>query len=627
MRAEDIDLSTMLRFRPDEGLLLLGENRMLLFSRTAMATLRELVVNHVGHRLAAAIFSQFGYRCGGDDYRSVALGGDWDSEIDLISSGPVTHMWEGIVHVTPTALEYDRAAGHFLMTGEWRNSYEAEIHLAAYGQSSEPVCWSLTGYASGWSSAFFEAPTIAIETSCRGRGDDTCRFEIRADAEWDARARPWRAALTADAATVTSVMEQMVTTRTRELTEMNERLAQARDAAARAAKVKSSFLARASHELRTPISGVLGVAELLRTTPLTDDQRHLVDLLVATANQQVAIVSDILDYSSLESGETTAHMTEVDLIEVLAEVSRLCAPLAADKGVYLNIAAPPGPDAIRLISDATKIRQILTAFTSNAIKFTPGGGAVDIAIGTREGTVAVSVTDTGVGIAADQVVSLFEPFEQADGSITREFGGTGLGLALCRELAEVIGSTISVVSQPGVGSTFTLLLREGGATGSPAAQAGADAPPRTSPWTPVRALVAEDNHINAVVVTRMLESLGANVDVASDGAVAVERYDAAGPFDVVVLDLHMPQRDGFDVAAHIRRTESDVGRPPGLLVALTADATDDARRRATEVGFSTFLTKPVRRETLSGVVARARATQALAEPEAIGPAPSAVPPE
>lgn len=627
MRAEDIDLSAMLRFRPDEGLLLLGDNRMVLFSRSAMETLRGLVVGHVGHQLAAAIFSQFGYRCGQDDYRSVALAGDWDSEIDRISSGPVTHMWEGIVHVTPEALDYDRASGHFFMTGRWRNSYEAEVHLASFGQSTEPVCWSLTGYASGWASAFFGAPTIAIETACVGRGEDFCRFEIRADAEWDERARPWRQALTADSMTVTGAMEQMVASRTRELTEMNEHLAQARDAADRAAAVKSSFLARASHELRTPINGVLGVAELLRTTPLNDDQQHLVDLLVAAASQQTAIVSDILDYSSLESGGSTAQMAPVNLEEVLDEVAGVCAPMAADAGVQFTVAALPQNPSASLISEAIKIRQIITALTSNAIKFTAPGGMVDVAVATRNDTVAISVTDTGVGIPETQIAEIFEPFEQADGSITREFGGTGLGLALCRELAEVIGGAITVVSQPGIGSTFSLVLPRD-SVGRPAGHApeqletGAQA----RPWVPVRALVAEDNHVNAVVVTRVLESLGASVELAVDGDEAIDRYEAAGPFDVVISDLHMPRRNGFDVAAHIRKREAECSRPAALLVALTADVTAEARRRAADVGFSIFLTKPLRRQTLSGLVARARSAQALGAPADNGSTPSATTP-
>lgn len=197
MKVTEIDLGSMLKFSPDTGRLLLGSDRMLLFRQEAFSTLRKLMIEQLGEKLARGLLSQFGYRCGMGDHKALVEQYAWDSELDEMSAGPVMHMWEGIVHVQPTKLEFDRKAGTFHMLGEWRNSYEAEIHLAVYGESDEPVCHTLTGYASGWCSAFLGAPVVAVETKCVGRGDECCAFEIRRRAAWGPEADAWKDSLEA----------------------------------------------------------------------------------------------------------------------------------------------------------------------------------------------------------------------------------------------------------------------------------------------------------------------------------------------------------------------------------------------------------------------------------------------
>lgn len=195
MKLEDINLAKMLTFKPETGQLFLGDDRMLIFRQDSLAVLRQLLHEQVGPALARSIISRFGYQCGKGDFETLQHSYAWDTEQDRFGAGPAMHTWEGIVHVEPTMLEFDRDTGHFHMTGIWRNSYEAEIHLAQAGRADAPICHSLTGYASGWCSAFFGQPVVAIETQCMGCGAERCEFEIRPPAAWDQRAAPWIEAL------------------------------------------------------------------------------------------------------------------------------------------------------------------------------------------------------------------------------------------------------------------------------------------------------------------------------------------------------------------------------------------------------------------------------------------------
>lgn len=229
MRVADLDLRQLLSFRPDLGKLLLGDDRMLMFRQAALASLRRLVFEHLGPSLGRAVFAQFGRRCGEGDYAALQRGFTWDSEHDAIASGPVMHMWEGLVHVEVTRLEYDRAAGRFAMTGVWHNSYEAEVHLSELGRSEAPVCHSLTGYATGWSTAFFGRPLLAVETCCIGHGAPHCAFEIRPEAAWGPEADPWRLALDPAQLTLVAAQQRTIEAQRRELRAMTAPILQVWD--------------------------------------------------------------------------------------------------------------------------------------------------------------------------------------------------------------------------------------------------------------------------------------------------------------------------------------------------------------------------------------------------------------
>jgi rsbT co-antagonist protein RsbR len=210
MNIKDIDLSKMLEFSPDSGRVLLGNDRMLIFRQDSLGALRKLLREQVGDGLSRSILMKFGYRCGQGDYENVSKAYQWDSEMDRFGAGPTLHMWEGIVHVEPTFLEFDLEKRTFHMTGIWRNSYEAELLVADSGTSDEPVCHTLTGYASGWCSSFFGSPLLAIETQCAAKGDPHCAFEVRLPHEWGPEAEPWSQALEADDFSLTRELERKI---------------------------------------------------------------------------------------------------------------------------------------------------------------------------------------------------------------------------------------------------------------------------------------------------------------------------------------------------------------------------------------------------------------------------------
>ncbi|WP_437997367.1 XylR N-terminal domain-containing protein [Sorangium sp. So ce185] len=212
LKVNEFDLSKVLEFHPAMGKILLGSDRMLIFRQDAFAHLRKLLYSQLGEAMARALLTQFGYRCGAGDHESMSTRYSWDTELDQLAAGPVMHTWEGIVHVEPTKIDFDRKAGRFHMTVLWRHSYEAEVHVREFGLSTGPVCHSLAGYASGWSSAFFGAPLIAIEHACAGMGAPECRVEIRSPEAWGPEATPWKESLAATSYSIARELEEKLMT-------------------------------------------------------------------------------------------------------------------------------------------------------------------------------------------------------------------------------------------------------------------------------------------------------------------------------------------------------------------------------------------------------------------------------
>lgn len=393
----------------------------------------------------------------------------------------------------------------------------------------------------------------------------------------------------------------------KDMESLNSELRKARDTAENANLARSQFMSTMSHEIRTPMNGVLGMMELLELTELNQEQEKYARIMRRSGNTLMTVINDILDYSKIEVGKLELEEIQFNLRELIEE-SIAPYDTVDNHGVELDVTIDSNVP-IDLKGDPTRLHQIISNLLNNAFKFTPKG-SVHLQVSAEQSNsnraaINFCVSDTGVGVAPQEKINLFQPFTQADQSTSRKYGGTGLGLSICKRLVEMMGGDISVDSEAGQGASFHFnilfdVVSESTATVVEQSRSSDD-------YSSLKVLLAEDNKVNQLVALGLMAKLGVKPDLVADGAAAVDIIcKQQRCYDLILMDCEMPVLDGYEATRKIRQHEADQGHPRALIYAFSAHVLSEHIEKGQAVGMDDYLSKPFSLNQLATVLRKVK---------------------